>query len=174
MSNSELPERIDAYKLTDQGSRLEGVVSSVRLERLADAVLSQDAQFNAVLNFNRDTEQRRVVEGSISGNVEMECQRCLQPVAFHLDSRFALAVVHNDEMAKALPASFEPLLLMPDQPLLVAEVLEDELLLSLPMHAMHAEGECEIQTEFKPEGESESEQPEKENPFKVLESLKKH
>lgn len=174
MSNSELPERVDAYKLTDQGSRLEGVVPSERFPRLIDTVLSQDAEFSASLNFDRDEEKRRIVEGSVSGNVEMECQRCLRPVAIHLEGRFSLAIVYNDEMAKALPASMEPLMLLPDEPLVVAEVLEDELLLSLPMHAKHAPGECQIQTEFKPDDADESDQPEKENPFKVLESLKKH
>ncbi len=174
MSKSELPDRVDAYKLADQHTFLEGVVSSNRLSRVADAVLSQDAEFKAALNFNRDAEQRRVVFGEVSGRVELECQRCLRPVSHSIDSQFNLAIVYNDEMAKALPASLEPLVLLPDQPLDVADIIEDEVLLSLPMHAMHPEGECEIQTEFKPDDADETASSDKkDNPFKVLESLKK-
>ena len=174
MSKSELPDRVDAYKLADQLTHLEGVVASTRLSRLAEAVLSQDAEFKASLDFNRDAEQRRVVTGEVSGSVELECQRCLQAVKHTIDSRFHLAIVYNDEMAKALPSGLEPLMLLPNQPLDVAEVIEDEVLLSLPMHAMHAPGECEIQTEFKPDDSEAGEVPaQKDNPFKVLESLKK-
>lgn len=174
MSKSELPDRVDAYKLADQQTRLDGVVSSSRFMRLAEAVLSQDAEFQASLDFNRDAEQRRVVTGDVSGAVELECQRCMRAVRCSIDSRFHLAIVYNDEMAKSLPSDLEPLMLLPDQQLNVAEVIEDEVLLSLPMHAMHAEGECKIQTEFKPdESEMDDVSTQKDNPFKVLESLKK-
>ena len=174
MSKSELPERVDAYKLADQGPQnLEGVVPSTRLSRLTDVVLSRDAEFKAALNFNRDAEQRRMVTGDVSGKVVLECQRCLQPVSVALDGHFAMAVVYNDEMAKALPADIDPLMLLPDEPLVVAELVEDELLLCLPMHAMHGEGECQIQTEFKPDDAGVDETPVKDNPFKVLESLKR-
>lgn len=174
MSKSELPERVDAYKLADQGPQnLEGVVTSARLLRLEDAVLSQDAEFNARLNFDRDAEQRRIVTGEVSGQVVLECQRCLQPVSVALDGHFTMAVVYNDEMAKALPADIDPLMLLPDEPLVVAELVEDELLLCLPMHAMHDDGECQIKTEFKPDDAGVEEAPVKDSPFKVLESLKR-
>jgi uncharacterized protein len=174
MSKSELPERVDAYKLADQGPQnLEGVVPSTRLTRLADVVLSQDAEFKAALNFDRDAEQRRIVAGDVSGHVVLECQRCLQPVSVALDGQFTMAVVYNEEMAKALPADIDPLMLLPDEPLIVAELVEDELLLCLPMHAMHDDGECQIQTEFKPDDSEVEETPVKDNPFKVLESLKR-
>jgi uncharacterized protein len=174
MSKSELPERVDAYKLADQGPQnLEGVVPSTRFLSLADVVLSQDAEFKAALNFNRDAEQRRIIDGDVSGHVILECQRCLQPVSVGLDGHFTMAVVYNDELAKALPADIDPLMLLPDQPLIVAELVEDELLLCLPMHAMHDDGKCQIQTEFKPDVSELDESPVKDNPFKVLESLKR-
>lgn len=174
MSKSELPERVDAYKLADQGPQiLEGVVPSTRLARLTDAVLSLDVEFTAALSFSRDAEQRRIVAGDVSGQVVLECQRCLQPVSVALNGQFTMAVVYNEEMAKALPADIDPLMLLPDEPLVVADLVEDELLLCLPMHAMHDEGECQIQTEFAPDDSEVEEAPVKDNPFKVLESLKR-
>ena len=82
-----------------------------------------------------------------------------------------MALVYNDEMAKALPTHLDSLLLLPDEPMVIAEIIEDELLLCLPMHAMHPEGECQIETQF---GADESEEiPEKAfNPFDVLKDLK--
>ncbi|WP_169579614.1 YceD family protein [Saccharospirillum impatiens] len=146
---------------------------STRLLRLSESVLRLDTQFNAHLNFDRDAEHRRIVRGDVSGQVVLECQRCLQPVSVALDGHFTMAVVYNDEMAKALPADIDPLMLLPDEPLVVAELVEDELLLCLPMHAMHDDGECQIQTEFKPDDAEAEQAPVKDNPFKVLESLKR-
>ncbi|WP_157954445.1 YceD family protein [Saccharospirillum mangrovi] len=131
--------------------------------------------FEAELDFFQDEEHRRIVTGTVRGQVELECQRCLQPMVQPLDSRFRLAIVYNDEMAKALPADDEPLLLLPDESLDPASIVEEELLLSLPLQAMHSEAECRIQTEFKPETDdtSTATEPTRDNPFQVLASLKK-
>lgn len=173
MSKTELPERVDAYKLADQASVIEGTVAFGRMKRLSDLVVKDGAGFEARLEFERDEEKRRLVSGSVSGSVALECQRCLMPVHYELDSHFRLAIVYNDEMARALPGDIDPLMLLPDQSLELAEMIEEELLLSLPMYAAHEPGECQIQTEFKPESQEESPETEKDNPFKVLESLKR-
>jgi len=176
MSKSELPDHLDAYKLAEQKVSLSGQVSPARLTRLGDAVLRIDDSIEAQLDFFQDEEYRRIVAGQVSGSVELECQRCLQPMTQQLDSQFRLAIVYNDEMAKALPADDEPLMLLPDESLDPAVILEEELLLCLPLQAMHDETECRIQTEFAPaEEERASAEPEpaRDNPFQVLASLKK-
>lgn len=173
MSKSELPERVDAYKMADQSSQLEGVIAFGRMKRLSELVVEDGADFEAQLQFERDEEKRRLVSGSVSGSVALECQRCLQPVQYDLQSHFRLGIVYNDEMARALPGDLEPLMLLPDQSLDLADMIEEELLLSLPMYAAHEPGDCQIQTEFKPDDQDESPATEKDNPFKVLESLKR-
>lgn len=176
MSKSELPDHLDAYKLAEQKTSLSGQVSPARLTRLSDAVLRIDGSIEAQVDFFQDEEYRRIVAGHVSGCVELECQRCLQPMEQRLDSQFRLAIVYNDEMAKALPADNEPLMLLPDESLDPAMILEEELLLCLPLQAMHEETECRIQTEFAPaqdeQGSAEPE-PARDNPFQVLASLKK-
>ncbi|MHA7878286.1 MAG: YceD family protein [Saccharospirillum sp.] len=173
MSKSELPERVDAYKLADQTSTLDGEIAFGRMARLANLVVEESDAFKAQLRFDRDSEQRRVVSGWVEGRVALECQRCLRPVHYDLHSRFDLAIVYNDEMARALPGSLEPLMLLPDQSLDVAELVEEELLLSLPIKAVHDPNQCQIQTEFKPDEQDDRPGAEKDNPFKVLESLKR-
>lgn len=176
MSKSELPDHLDAYKLADQSVSISGQVSASRLTRLNGAVLRLDDSIEAELDFFQDEEHRRIVAGHVSGRVELECQRCLQPMVQPLDSDFRLAIVYNDEMAKALPADDEPLMLLPDEALDPATIVEEELLLCLPLQAMHDEAECRIQTEFAPapdEVASSDEETSRENPFQVLASLKK-
>jgi uncharacterized protein len=171
MSNFELPERVNPYQMADKKSVLEGEVSAQRLRRLVEATegLTESAQVN--LSFDLDESGRRVITGQVSGTANLLCQRCLKPFSYKLSGSFNMALVYNDEMAKALPSHLDSLLLLPDTPMDVAEIVEDELLLSLPMHAMHPEGECRIETQFGAD-ESEGVTEKASNPFDVLKDLK--
>ena len=170
MSNFEMPENINPYQLADKQAGLEGVVPALRLNRLSQAVVSIDKPAEAQLSFKRDDSGRRVIEGKVFCAVSLECQRCMEPYPVELSGEFTLAIVYNDEMARALPAGLDSLLHLPDEQLDVASIIEDELLLCLPMHAMHPEGDCKIETQF---GLDEVEDaPSKPNPFDVLKDLK--
>lgn len=171
MSNFELPDRINPYQMADKKAHLAGEVSTQRLKRLESATEGLNRSANAELDFDLDDSGRRVISGQVDGTVTVLCQRCLKPFDYELEGQFNLALVYNDEMAKALPADLDSLLLLPDQPLDVASIIEDELLLSLPMHAMHPEGECQIETQF---GADESDEVTEKapNPFDVLKDLK--
>jgi uncharacterized protein len=171
MSNFELPDRVNPYQMADKKADLSGEVNTERLERLAEATEGLLRSAKADLSFDLDDSGRRVITGQVNGSVNVLCQRCLQPFAYELAGSFKLALVYNDEMAKALPTDLDSLLLLPDQPLDPASIIEDELLLSLPMHAMHPNGECQIETQF---GTDEiGDEPEKApSPFDVLKDLK--
>ncbi len=171
MSNYELPERVNPYQLADKKSELDGQIDTQRLKRLEEATEGVIRPAEAQLSFDLDDSGRRVVSGQVKGAVSVLCQRCLKPFDYELDGSFKMALVYNDEMAKALPADLDSLLLFPDQPLDVASIVEDELLLSLPMHAVHSEEECRIETQF---GTEEDEAPVEKapNPFDVLKDLK--
>lgn len=171
MSNFELPERVNPYQLADKKSVLEGAVSANRLQRLQQATASFTKPAQVSLSFDLDESGRRVVEGEVTGVATLQCQRCLGDFKCELNGQFKMALVYNDEMAKALPTNLDSLLLLPDQPLDVAVIVEDELLLSLPMYASHPEGECQIETEFGA-GEVDETIEEKPNPFDVLKDLK--
>jgi uncharacterized protein len=171
MSDFELPDRVNPYQLADKLSRLEGVIGAKRLKRLEEATAGIDESAQVSLGFDRDESGRRLISGHVTAIVNLQCQRCLQVYGSKLEGDFTLALVYNDEMAKALPTHLDALLLLPDALLDVADVVEEELLLSLPMHAMHPEGECRIETQFgtdEPTG-SAGKAP---NPFDVLKVLK--
>ncbi|EAR09758.1 hypothetical protein MED297_16404 [Reinekea blandensis MED297] len=171
MSNFELPAQINPYALADKMSELEGEVSLDRLSRLDEATEGVIRTAQASLSFGRDASGRRVVSGQVDGAVNLLCQRCLKPFQYELAGSFKMALVYNDEMARSLPTDLDSLLLLPDQPLDVAQIVEDELLLCLPMHAVHPDGECQIETQFGAE-ESEGEPEKAPNPFDVLKDLK--
>jgi len=81
--------------------------------------------------------------------------------------------VFNDEQAQNLPRTYEPLL-VEDEKLVVLDVVEEELILSLPMFAYH--DACEVdgykQTEEAEVAAEELAEEKKPNPFEVLSALK--
>lgn len=171
MSNFELPEHVNPYQLADKETSLNGVISGSRLERLAQATAGEPSEASATLRFYRDESNRRVVAGQVKGVATVQCQRCLNTFGYELAGDFQLALVYNDEMSKALPAHLDALMLLPDEAMDVAEIVEEELLLCLPIHAKHPKGECRIETQFGEVG-AEQEAVKAPNPFDVLKDLK--
>ncbi|PCJ19028.1 MAG: hypothetical protein COB04_06525 [Gammaproteobacteria bacterium] len=169
MSNEQLPKKIDPLKLINHEVSLTGTINLEDMTRLNACIEGGDPLVQADLSFYRDGQRFRVIEGSCSAKVSLVCQRCLEPTDVSLDAEFALAVVTDDEWAKKLPKRYDALILE-ESPILLAEVVEDELLLCLPSVPKHTH-ECDIANlDFEnPKLETEA----KPNPFEVLAELKK-
>lgn len=172
MAEASLPKRLDAQKMIDNEQVLTGSVESSGFERLADAVESVIKPIDYRFAFNRDIEGTRVIDGTCATQVSMVCQRCLKPVELDILGEFQLGLAFSDDEAKHLPKRYEPALMDENGNIDPWELLEDELLLALPMFANHADGECAFK---QPEAEVEQideAASKKDNPFDVLKQLK--
>ena len=121
------------------------------------------------LDFSRQEDGRRIIRGYISGSVVMDCQRCLEPVEIKLDCDISLGIVDDEEEAELLPDQLDPLVAGEESQLY--ELLEDELILALPIVPVHEE--CDPPSADNAGEQEDIEVPERENPFAVLASLKK-
>jgi uncharacterized protein len=91
-----------------------------------------------------------------------------------VDASVCLGMVTSPEAARELPGEYEPLV-MTAEPVSIASVVEDELILALPIVALHPQGACVAE-----EGTRETEDPtarddqgpRKTKPFAVLAGLK--
>lgn len=122
------------------------------------------------LSFGRDEEGLYGINGHVSACVELTCQRCLGPLRQTLDADVALGVITAEEQAINLPERYEPLLVQEER-ISLAELVEDELLLTLPVIPRHEEETCEAAPA--PELEPAPEEHQQPNPFAVLAQLKK-
>ena len=121
-----------------------------------------------MLELGRDEDGVHTLTGTITGRLELQCQRCLESMPFPLETRFRLGLVSSQEAAAGLPARYEPLLVT-QEPTVIAEVVSDEVLLALPIVPAHGDqAECRaLVSEYSaPAGA------ERENPFAVLAKLK--
>lgn len=162
------PRQGDPRKFAQQGVELEGVIAIADLSRLADAVEGSKGDIQVKLAFGVNEEGKRVVTGNASGDVSLVCQRCLELVTYTLESDISLAIVWDEDAAKALPAYLDPWI-SGEGAADFYEMIEEELLLGLPPVAYHGEPcvDSRLYSSGKP-----VEVKETKNPFKVLEQLK--
>lgn len=109
----------------------------------------------------------------LRAGVVLVCQRCLRPLHRVLESESRLAFVAREE--DAVPGDYEPIAGDPRRVPLAA-LVEDELLLALPLIEQHAPGEdCGLPAgNSEPAPEPESGAPEMRRPFAGLRDLLKH
>ncbi|MDX1451168.1 MAG: YceD family protein [Oleiphilaceae bacterium] len=173
MSDHSLPKSIDPFKYADQSKVLEGSLSVHLLDRAVEMLAGSQGSIAVRLEFGRDEQNIRVLKGTLSTRVALECQRCLEAVEKDIHSEFALGIVLSDEQAKHLPKDYEPLLVESDKVDLF-EVIEEELILSLPMFAYH--DACSAHDESgkseRIEHNEQESEPKRPNPFSVLSDLK--
>jgi len=164
-----LPRQVDPRKFAQQGITLRGNIAVSALSRVAQAVVESDSKVNVDLVFGIDSEGRKTLSGTAQANLQVICQRCLEPMALEVESTLSLAVVWDEEHAAKLPKSLEPWILEEGAADLY-EIIEEELLLNLPMVSYH-EDACVDQAVFSV-GDDSIEPETKPNPFQVLEQLK--
>jgi uncharacterized protein len=167
-----LPEFVDPRKLAHVGQTLAGRIAVKRMQRLVSAVNRADEWVDTELEFGRDQQGIACVRGRATVKVELLCQRCLEPVEVLLQPEISLGVVRSEEQTAQLPAAYEPLI-VGDEPVSLAALVEDELILALPTVAIHDAQACHASAEGEEAGD-ETESSSKPNPFAVLETLKKH
>jgi len=110
------------------------------MPRLVDAV-AQLAPVTAILSFAVNEGGVPVVEGVSMTEVGLVCQRCLMPLTEGISAAFTVGVVADEFGAIDLPPQMDPWVVNEA----VADVyalIEDELLLALPMIPMHPLGQC--------------------------------
>ena len=82
-----------------------------------------------------------VAELAMKGEATLECQRCMQPMTWALDTRVRIGLVGSDTQAARVPADLEPML-APGGHISIGELITEELLLSLPIVPLHPGQEC--------------------------------
>jgi uncharacterized protein len=124
---------VNALELAGRAASIERDVDLTQLPRLVDAGALEGTRAHGELRFGL-FEGRATVDARVSGTVVLSCQRCLKPCELTIVESAPLVVLATDE--DAVPAGFDPILGNAER-LPVIEVIEEQLLLGLPLVAMH-------------------------------------
>lgn len=133
------------------------------LRRLATSLAATEGEVEYELDFGKDDFGVSGVHVRASAALPLTCQRSLEVFAFPVKIDARLGFIQHEDDEAALPSGYEPLLLDPAG-LHPADVIEDELILALPLVPTKP-GTQELQREWK---DAEVETETKPNPFAVL------
>ncbi|HCN16489.1 MULTISPECIES: YceD family protein [Psychrobacter] len=170
-----MPEHISLDKWADMGYEWAGEVEPSSFQRLATVLSTDHEQTKTQLDANLYRRNNVLhLAFTLTGNVWLTCQRCLQPVAIDLSDDYDIALLENESQVRLVNEEQDYLLLdeiiteqSPERLLPFKKLVEDEILLKTPMAPKH--DDCEMTVEQFGEIPEEEES---ENPFAALASLK--
>jgi uncharacterized protein len=168
----QLPATIDPVTLAEKGAHVSGTLSLKALPRLAEVCRSTAGQVDVDLEFKRgEGGDVRLMLGTIRARVSLTCQRCLEGMDYELRSEPRLVLLRAGESEEELPPEVDALTV--DKPIVLNTLIEDELLLVMPMIPLHDLEHCPARA-FVAAGESrEAAMGSKPNPFATLQRLKR-
>ncbi len=137
-----LPQLVDPMECLAQQRVFEGVVESEQLPRLA-VQLCGSSPITYQLSFNQDESGRCIVRCVLNTCLKVLCQRCAQRMDFPLALESSLCVIVDDRLADDLPERYEPLVAVEGM-ISLADVVEEELLLAIPMIPRHDMMQCPV------------------------------
>lgn len=174
MQKVKLPKLIDPVKSATKRSDYQGVVMSLDMERLTGAVASIADTIEAEVRFDKDAQGLNFFQGNLSTSVALICERCGEQFAHSIQVSFCYSPVKGQaqEDIDELPEVYEPVEVNDHGEINLLELFEDELILALPIVALHAEEDCNIKQDQMSYGTIEPAD-ERPNPFAVLKELKR-
>ncbi len=170
---SGLPTTIDPVMLADKGARLCGQISVAALPRLAESCRSRVGTVDVDLEFTRgDGGDVRLMIGHIRVRVRLTCQRCLEDMDYELSARPRVVLLRPGESDEALPPEVDSLTV--DKPIALSTLVEDELLLVMPMIPLHDLAHCPARAHVTPAKAQDAAGEREPSPFAALGQLKRN
>ena len=172
MLKGPIPPHVDPRKLADRAAILEGEWPLAQFSRVCELLVSDAGIAHARLQFGREERGLIVMRGDLEVEVQMVCQRCLEPANIPVHSEFVYAVLREGASQDSLPKSYDALE-VGEEPLDLLSLVEDELLLALPIVPAHDPDACRHPAGFAAAPEPSVEEVPRSNPFDVLAQLKR-
>jgi uncharacterized protein len=173
MQQVKIPLTIDPKRAAKLHAEYSGVLESCNLPRLLEtsAGFCSDIQ----VQFSCDTDKQGLVTliGHAKGELTLTCQRCMNEFNLPLAVEFSFTPVNEKTQDEELPEVYEPVDVDEHGFINISELIEDELLVSIPFIPMHATEECSVSGHDTVVGEIEDIVDERPNPFAVLKNLNK-
>ena len=167
--HQKLPKEIDPLRLAQNGLKLTGQLAIADMPRLVQSLQSSEGVVDVDIAFDVDEINTPYMRGEFITTATMTCERCMKAMQVNLKVNCLLAMVTNERKIEGLAEQYDPWLLETSDDILLSSVVEDELILALPLVPRHDEA-C-LPAEHWSAGETLIEE-EKVSPFAILSTLK--
>ena len=140
MLAGQLPNKVNFCQYADSGALLEGIIPLDRFGRLIDLVQKPYGEVSVSLGFHRGESKHVSATGTVEAEVQLICQSCLENMAFPIACDVNVMLLETEDELFEL-AQYEEGILVEAPVVRLTDILEDELILSLPMVSRHS-GQC--------------------------------
>jgi uncharacterized protein len=135
-----IPAHVSATRALASGQQFRGALPLSQLPRLAAQVADRDGSLDVELRAEK-AAGGAWLRGAIRGELTLTCQRGLHPFGWRCNLRPALRLVTSEAEEQRLLKDAEPYLVQDDR-LPLRELVEDEVLLALPMMPRCDDPDC--------------------------------
>ena len=131
---------IDPLHFAFAGDSLDGAVDVSRMHRLHDVLRENSGSIRYSLHGAVNSEGKPLLKLDLAGSLRLECQRCLSELDFPVQLHEELIVARSEvEMNSILAENDAQECILASDKLSVPDLVEDEVLLGLPISAKHSE-----------------------------------
>lgn len=163
-----LPAMLDVWRMVATGRRFEGLLPLASFNRLKSSFCDVEGDCHYVVEFGRDEHGQRYVDLTLQAQMPLLCQRTLERFIYPVNVQQRLGLIRDEAEEAALLPDVEAVLVDDNGNLNPADLIEDELILALPVVPINPDSQ-ELEAEWPEEVEELEETP---NPFAALSALK--
>ncbi len=178
MTKEYSPDRLDVKAFAQAGAHLSGHDTLLRYQRLAEEARGLHPDLRVDWSADGEVRSTHGLGGQVwlhlkaSASVPLTCQRCLQPVDVPLQVDREFRFVADEATAEALDEDSEEDLLALHRDFNLRELIEDELIMALPLVPRH--DTCPVPVQLASDAaDFEAASASAPNPFAALASLRK-
>ena len=151
----------------------QGSLPIAAMRRLCGMLADDAGVATYELDFGRDEYGTAYVDVRVQAPLWLVCQRTLEPFVLPVTVDNRLGLIRTEHEESGLSPGCEPLLVSEDDKLNPFDVIEDELLLAVPLVPVNPDSKLPDEV-TRPPVEEESTDERSDNPFAVLRELKKN
>ncbi|CAN7286019.1 YceD family protein [Pseudoxanthomonas sp. LjRoot168] len=166
--SANMPELLDAWRMVANRRSFEGRLPLSAMTRLQGLLADTEGDVRYTVEFDHDALRVPYLELQIEAGLPLVCQRSLQRFVLPVSLKQRLGLVRSEEEEAALPPDYEALLVPEDGMLRPADLVEDELVLAVPVVAVDPASDA-VEREWA----ADEEEVARVSPFAALASLKK-
>jgi uncharacterized protein len=127
----------DLRSLARRDAVLSGEMQVGKLPRLVSMLHSDVGSVRASLRFRQRRDGWLAAALEYQASVQLVCQRCLEPFRYEMAEQLDVALADASSVPEAVPEAHEPFELEEGR-LLPAQLIEDELIVAIPLVPKHA------------------------------------
>ena len=135
---------IDSLNFVRDAGVRHGKIPLTELKRLHDLLFDQNGELAFQVTGQFDENDKPGLYLEIQGNMQLTCQRCLGKLLHFVDVRTFLLLATSEKEFNQVDDDDTSDAILAEPDLDIFDLIEDEIILSLPISVRHAEGECGI------------------------------